>query len=392
MTTRLGSRLKLLTGGASDLPQRQRTLRAAVDWSHDLLSAAEQKLFRRLSVFVGGCNLEGAEAVCDTGGDLHLDLLDGMASLVDKSLVQQIEHATGESRFVMLETIREYALEKLEASGEKTPTKRAHAAYCLILAEEEITEENNADEAGWLHQLTVEHDNFRAALEWLIETQDVAWGLRLGNALFRFWEICEYLAEGRDALTRLLNVEGAAGVTKARARVCFAAGVLASEQGDYRAGNELIGESLDIARRLHDREAVAVYLNTLAVHVRNHGEVAAAQSLFEESLAEWRQLGNRKAVARSLSNLANVVKMQGDYFRARTLYDECLSIFQELGDFIGAAWSMNGRGRRSRSGRFRNCGCIVRRVPQSFSRDRRSVGHRGYARRLGQLSYERAKL
>src|SRR5712664_599681 len=140
MRTRLASRLQLLTGGARDLPQRQQTLRAAIDWSYDLLSAAEQKLFRRLSVFVGGCTLEGVEAVCDTNGDLDLDLLDGMASMVDKSLVQQVEQAKGESRFLMLETIREYALEKLLASGERASTKRAHAAYCLVLAEEEASE------------------------------------------------------------------------------------------------------------------------------------------------------------------------------------------------------------------------------------------------------------
>ena len=136
MRTRLASRLQLLTGGARDLPQRQQTLRATMDWSYDLLSPAEQKLFRRLAVFVGGCNLEGVEAVCDTHGDLDLDLLDGTASMVDKSLLQQIEQANGESRFVMLETIREYALEKLEASGEAEQMQRHHAAYFLAFAEE----------------------------------------------------------------------------------------------------------------------------------------------------------------------------------------------------------------------------------------------------------------
>ena len=181
MLTRLASRLQLLTGGARDLPQRQQTLRAAMDWSYDLLSAAEQKLFRRLSVFVGGCTLEGVEAVCDTKGDLDLDLLDGMASMVDKSLVQQVEQANGESRFVMLETIREYALEKLEASGEEALTKRAHAAYCLVLAEEEATEQSGAEGAEWLERFAFEHDNFRAALEWLTETGDAEWGLRLGD-------------------------------------------------------------------------------------------------------------------------------------------------------------------------------------------------------------------
>ena len=148
MLTRLASRLQLLTGGARDLPQRQQTLRAAIDWSYDLLNPAEQKLFRRLSVFVGGCTLEGVEAVCDTKGDLDLDLLDGMASMVDKSLLQQVEQAKGESRFVMLETIREYALEKLEASGEQALTKRAHAAYCLVLAEEEATEPERRGRRG----------------------------------------------------------------------------------------------------------------------------------------------------------------------------------------------------------------------------------------------------
>ena len=174
MRTRLASRLQLLTGGARDLPQRQQTLRAAFDWSHDLLSAAEQKLFRRLSVFVGGCTLEGVEAVCDTKGDLELDLLDGMSSMVDKSLLQQFEQANGEPRFVMLETIREYARGKLEASGEDAATKRAHAAYCLVLAEEAAapqTGAHGAEDAEGRERIALEHDNFRAGLEWLTKPE-----------------------------------------------------------------------------------------------------------------------------------------------------------------------------------------------------------------------------
>jgi predicted ATPase len=341
MLTRLASRLQLLTGGARDLPQRQQTLRAAIDWSYDLLSTAEQKLFRRLSVFVGGCNLEGVEAVCDTKRDLDLDLLDGMASMVDKSLLQQVEQANGESRFVMLETIREYAREKLEASLEEALTKRAHAAYCLVLAEEEATEHGGADGAQWLERFALEHDNFRAGLEWLTETNHAEWGLRLGAALFRFWEAREYLAEGRDRLGKLLKIAGAAAPTKARARALFAAGVLAGEQGDYASGDALIRESLDIARQLHDQQGVAVSLNALAVHARDRGDVAVAHSQFEESLVLWRELGDQKAVARSLSNLANVVKLQGDYPGARSLYAECLSIFRGLGDRTGVAWSLD---------------------------------------------------
>jgi predicted ATPase/serine/threonine protein kinase len=344
MRTRLASRLQLLTGGARDLPQRQQTLRAAMDWSYDLLSAAEQKLFRRLSVFVGGCTLEGVEAVCDTKGDLDLDLLDGMASMVDKSLVQQVEPAKGESRFVMLETIREYARDKLEASGEGALTKRAHAAYCLVLAEEETTQQSAAEGAEWLERFALEHDNFRAGLEWLTETGDAEWGLRLGAALFRFWEMREYLAEARDRLGKLLKLTGAAGSTKARARALFAAGVLAGEQGDYASADTLISESLDIARQLNDKQGVAVSVNALAVHARDRGDVAVARSLFEDSLVLWRELSDQKAVARSLSNLANIVKLQGDNARARSLYAECLLIFQELGDWTGVAWSMNYQG------------------------------------------------
>ena len=344
MRTRLASRLQLLTGGARDLPLRQQTLRAAIDWSHDLLSAAEQRLFRRLSVFVGGCTLEGVEAVCDTKADLDLDLLDGMASMVDKSLIQQVEPVNGESRFVMLETIREYAREKLEASLEEALTKRAHAAYCLVLAEEEAREQSGTERAEWLERLALEHDNFRAGLEWLTETGDAEWGLRLGAALFRFWEAREYLTEGRDRLGKLLKIAGATASPKARARTLFAAGVLAGEQGDYASANALMRESLDIARQLCDKQGAAVSLNAMAVLARDQGDVAVANSLFEESLVLWRELGDQKAVARSLSNLANVVKLQGDYPRAGSLYAECLSIFRGLGDRTGIAWSLNYQG------------------------------------------------
>ena len=344
MRTRLASRLQLLTGGARDLPQRQQTLRAAIDWSYDLLSPAEQKLFRRLSVFVGGCTLEGAEAVCDTKQDLDLDLLEGMSSMVDKSLVQLVDQASGESRFTMLETVREYALEKLQASGEQALTKRAHAAYCLVLAEEEATEQSGAERAEWLERFALEHDNFRAGLEWLTETGDAEWGLRLGTALFRFWETREYLAEGRDWLGKLLKLPGTAALTKTRGRALFAAGVLAGEQGDYASAVALIRESLDIARQLRDKKGVAVSLNALALLARDQGDIVVAHSLSEESLVRWRELGDQKAVARSLSNLANIVKLQGDYSRARSLYVECLSIFLGLGDQTGVAWSLNYQG------------------------------------------------
>jgi len=266
-----------------------------------------------------------------------------MASMVDKSLVQQVEQANGEARFMMLETIREYAREKLEASSEKAMTKRAHAAYCLVLAEE-VGEQSGVAGTEWLGRFTLEHDNFRAGLEWLIETGDAEWGLRLGAALFQFWETREYLAEGSESLGRLLKLKGAAGPTKARQRALFAAGVLAHEQGDYSSAEEFTKESLDIASQLHDQLGTAVSLNALAVQARDLGDIAAAHSLFEKSLAMWRELGELKAIARALSNLASVLKLQGEYDHSRSLYAECQGIFEGLRDQTGVAWSLNSQG------------------------------------------------
>jgi tetratricopeptide (TPR) repeat protein len=244
----------------------------------------------------------------------------------------------------MLETIREYALEKLEASGEKALTKRAHAAYCLVLAEEKATEHSETASADWLAHYANEYDNFRAALEWLTETEDAEWGLRLGSALFRYWEMREYLAEGRARLDKLLKIAGAQAPTKARSRALFAAGVLGVEQGDYGAADTLIRESLEIARQLGDAQGTAVCLNALAVSARDRGDIQGARLLFEESLTVWREVGDPKAVASAVSNLANIVKLQGDNTRARSLYAECLSIFSGLGDRTGVAWSMNYQG------------------------------------------------
>jgi len=344
MQARLESRLQLLTGGAKDLPLRQQTLRGTIDWSYDLLSQAEKALFRRVSVFIGGCTLESVEAVCNTKQDLEIDVLEGMASLVDKSLVRQIERPQGESRFALLDTVREYGLERLVASGEESATKRAHTAYYLVLAEESASLAADPAQSEWVSLFEVEHDNFRAALEWLTQTGNADWGLRLGAALFQFWDMREHLTEGRDRLGKLLKLKDGAARSNTRARALFAAGVLAGEQSDYAAANALVGESLDIARELNDGRGVGIALNALAVHARDRGDLAASRSLFEESRTVWRDLGDQMVVARSLSNLANVVKLQGNYPLARSLYEESLSIFRELGDRTGMAWSLNYEG------------------------------------------------
>jgi len=196
---RLENRLRLLTGGARDLPERQQTLRRAMDWSHDLLTGEEQKLFRRLAVFVGGFTLEAAEAASNAGGDLDLDVFDGVASLVDKSLLQQTGESAGEARFGMLETIREYGLERLAASGEEAATRRAHAAYFLIMAEDGAPHlAGGGEQALWLERFFAEHDNIRAALGWLTRTGNADWGLRLALSLSQFWLEHAHPTEGRE--------------------------------------------------------------------------------------------------------------------------------------------------------------------------------------------------
>ncbi len=317
MQSRLESRLQLLTGGARDLPARQQTLRGAMDWSYGLLTPEEQTLFRRLSVFVGGCSLEAVEAVCDTRQDLGLDVLDGMASMVDKSLAQQPEQNSGEPRFEMLETIREYGLEHLAASGDEPATRRAHAAYYLVVAEEGSL--GGSDPGQWLERVDVEHDNLRASLDWLTRTGDADWGMRLATAMFRFWETREHFTEGRNRVARLLKLPGAAARNQKRVRTLFAGGVLAFDQGDLTTAQEMLEESLSIARELKDSSGVAVSLNALAVFFRDRGELAQASGVFEESLALCRELGDLTAAARALSNLASVVRLQGDYARARSI-------------------------------------------------------------------------
>lgn len=341
MRSRLASRLQLLTSGARDLPARQQTLRQTMDWSYDLLSEPEQKLFRRLSVFATGFTLEAAEAVCDTRQDLGLDVLDGLSSMVDKSLVRQVEQTDGELRFLMLETIREYGLEKLASSGEKALTGKAHAAYYVVLAEEAATEKEATEVKTWMDRFETEHDNFRAALDWLTDRKHAEWGIRLATALFRFWEVREYFTEGRQRLEAVLQLPLTAALETGRMRALFAAGVLATNQADYQASERLFRESLEIARRREDQQSVAVSLNGLAVVGRDTGKLDMASALFEESLELWKELGDRQAVARALSNLATVRKSQGNYDEARSLYEECQAIFGELQDRTGIAWVFN---------------------------------------------------
>lgn len=325
---RLDSRLKLLVGGARDLPERQQTMRGAIAWSYDLLSEEKKKLFRRLSVFVGGCTLETAEAVCSIAGDMKVDILDVVASLVDKGLLRQEEQSDNEPRFMMLETIREYGLEQLEASEEAEVVRRQHATFFLKLAERAEPELDK--ERKWLDQLETEHDNFRGALKWAIE-KDVEIGLRLANTLAEFWHRRSYITEGRRWLEEAIQRSGSS-LPSVRANALIGMAYIMTRQGDYASARSIYEQSLTIGKELGDKQIIGDALNGLGHVALGQGDYASARSLYSTSLKAYRELSNEGHVAGSLNNLGEVARCQRDYQLARSLYEESLAIARRLGN------------------------------------------------------------
>jgi predicted ATPase/DNA-binding winged helix-turn-helix (wHTH) protein len=381
---RLQSRLELLTRGASDLPERQKTLRKTIDWSYDLLNEAEQRLFWRFSAFVGGATLEGVEAVCDTEQNLGIGVFEGLASLLDKNLVRRVDSPDAEPRFTMLETIREYALERLSTSGEEPQTRRSHAAYCLVIAEEGNPQLDAITQAEWLARCDLEIENFRAAADWLAENNQIEWALRLSMALFRFWDMREHFVEGRAMLESLLRLVEA-GYVKERGRICTFLGALATSQGDFEAADAFLKQSLAFYRELNDQWGIAASWNALAVATRDRGNFDEAESYFEKSLACWRTLTDPLSTARCLHNLANAAKMRGAYARATAALMEATTLFQDLGDASGAAWSINQSGDiELEQGRLESAKTIYKQALAAF----RAAGDRwGCARSLADLGY-----
>ncbi|HZH98642.1 MAG TPA: NB-ARC domain-containing protein, partial [Fimbriimonadaceae bacterium] len=318
---RLGNRLGLLTGGARDLPHRQRTLRATLDWSYDLLSVAERSLFARLAVFVGGWTLEAAEAVCDVGDEA--EVLQHMSALVDKSLVQQQASIRHEPRFAMLETVREYALERLEESGELERLRRQHTSYFLELAEEEERASQGPLQGAWLDRLEAEHDNLRAALAWSLFPQgDTEMGLQLTGALSHFWYVREHHSESRMWLQSAL--ERTSDATAARAKVLVGAGRLAWFQGELARANTLLEESHSLYQDLGDNVGATFALLVLGRIAVSQGNRRRGEALVEESLVLFRQQGNLWGIARALIVLGDGALFEGDVDRATAKFQKSL--------------------------------------------------------------------
>lgn len=346
LLARLDRRLPLLTGGAQDMPAHQQTLRSAIAWSYDLLDAGERALFRRLSVFVGGCTLETAQAVLadSPAHDLAADaasaapILDGMTSLVAQSLLRRLSGAGAEPRFRLFESIREFALEQLEAHGESEAYHRRHASYFLDLAEAYSRSSRTADEAArraMLERLEAEHDNVRGALAWLEKLGQTEQYARLAGALAWFWRDRAYWTEGRRWLGRALALPGAASLAAPRARVLHGAGILAFEQGDLALAQTLLDEAVATWRDLDDKQSLAVGLGDLARLVGKH-RVAATRPILAESLALSRELGDQRGIATALAELGFLAMCEGDHGAARALLAEGLEIREQLGDQRGA--------------------------------------------------------
>ncbi len=345
LLARLDQPLIMLTGGARDVPARQRTLRNTIEWSYQLLNAREQRLFRWLSVFVSGCSLQAAEAVSTGPGDGAGQVLDGVASLVDKSLLHRVEQTGGGSeeqedqRLLMLETIREYGLETLIASGEGHVARQAHAYYFLHLAEESEPALKGPLLVAWLERLEREHDNLRAALQWALEGGSAEVALRLGIALERFWVVRGQRNEGLAFLQRALA--GSAGVAAdVRAKALLAAARLAFNQSNYDQGEILAQESLALFRGLGDRRGIALSLNRLGVAAWRRGDFRSARVLLEEDLTLFREMGDRDRVAWSLFMHGLLDNKQGEYAGACSRFEESLALFRELGNKRGIAASL----------------------------------------------------
>jgi len=347
LLARLTDPLSVLTGGAQTVPTRHQTLRATLDWSYSLLGPAEQALLRRLAVFAGGWTLEAADVVCADDQGSPLNVLDSLEKLARASLVRVME-TEPEARFQMLETVREYGREQLVAHGALDAARHRHATFFLALAERAEPELMGPDQLAWLDHLEREHDNLRAAMRWSVESGEVEMGLRIGGALWHFWQMHGHLTEGRLCLMELLELTptGTSSMprTSARTNALHAAGSLAWQQGDYASARSLYAESLGIARELEDRRGIAHALNSLGILASDQGDFPAARSLYAESLRIARELEDRREIALSLNNLGVVAQRQGDYAVARSLYEESLAIKRELGDRRGIAMSLGNLG------------------------------------------------
>jgi len=346
---RLDDRFRLLTGGNRTALPRQRTLRATVDWSYDLLAGQERALLRRLGIFAGGSSLEAAEAVCSGDGLDPAEVLDVLQHLVDRSLVVAEVNADGTNRYRMLEMLQQYASERLAESGEAEEVRRRHTAYFLALAERAEAELRGPREGEWSGRLEGEIENLRATLRRVIDRGEAEQAWRLGGALWRFWTQRGHLAEGLVWLEQMLALDADGdGATiralRARAGALNGAGNLALARGENIRAAPFHEQALELRRRIGDEAGAAVSLHNLGMVARALGDPALAYARFEESLGLFRKLGDTRNAALSLLNLGRVSHDGGDHEGAAVFYREGLALFQQVGSAHGVATALNRLG------------------------------------------------
>ena len=382
LLAKMEHRLAILSRDSRDTPERLRTMRNAIGWSHDLLTPTEQMVFRRLSVFASGSTLEDAEAVVSELQDVDSDLLKGIASLVEKSLLRRVDQADGSSRYVMLETIREFGLEQLKASGDEDATRRRMTDWCLALVEQSHREIWGPLHGQWLARLEADHDNIRAVLAWAVESGESEIAQRLTGALARFWWFRGHLTEGRawaerallmpqpmSAMTRAKAL-GAAGRTASAlgddepavaalteavalcrsigddhltATMLWRLGMAKEDQGDYDQAASLLEEAIALFQSLDDRLLAAAARHALGVVYYEQGDFREAATLFADALQEFRTFDQPWLIGFALAGLGKIARAQGDYTRAAALYAECLTLrWERVGDKVGIAGSLRG--------------------------------------------------
>jgi non-specific serine/threonine protein kinase len=362
--SRLSRRLDFLTGGPRDLPARQQTMRTTIAWSYDLLTPEEQRLFRLLAVFSGGFDLEAVEHLAGGQGDrgaggqdkgvllspcplvpLSPSVLDGIASLIEKSVVQEEggtdDDQLGIPRYSMLETIREYGMEWLTGHGEEAGARQRHAAWFLALAEEAMPYLTSVERGRWLDRLEADHANLRAAMSWSIANESAEKGQRFVAALWRFWETNGHVTEGRAWVERALAREDQTP-SAARAGALTAASILAHRQGDYPRSIAYGDESLAIWRPLGDSAGVAFALNVFGNIAIDTGDYPRALALHQEALALRRELGDAPAIGTSLNNLGVTAREMGDYDRAWAIHQEQLALERARNDPVDVAFALTG--------------------------------------------------
>lgn len=331
---RLVRGFEVLRGGTRDLPERQQTLDRAINWSYNLLSEDERRLLRRLSVFVGGWTFEAADAVCNTEDQQWIDIFDGLERLMDFNLIQPPEEVNGELRLKMLETIRDFSMQRLIESGDVDHARRYQAQFYLALAEQAEPELQASGQIKWTNRLDTEYGNVRAVLAWS-QQHDAELGLRICAAIWRFWELHNLIGEGRVWLEAFSKLSSLA--TAVRGKVLVGAAACAVYQGDFIAAQAHVEEALSIFEQLGNKQGIARALNELGLVASYQGDYSAARHFLQQSLAIKREIGGEWSIANSINNLGLVAAYQNDYPSAYKLHQESLAIYRALDEKSGVA-------------------------------------------------------